>query len=125
MYPEPEPTTVTVCLRNPEIGQLAQAPPVVINSNGRFKQNDLMLRVLVVSLLGQAENPSCPRVGEPIEGGSEVGRVLAADLQQVVVGSVKHQTLGHGGPVAGSPALGEAALIKIRKAESTNRHAYC
>jgi hypothetical protein len=45
---------------------------------------------------------------------------LGAQLQQVQVGEVKHQALGHRGAVAGSPALANSKLVPLSKEERQN-----
>jgi hypothetical protein len=66
------------------------------------------------------ENLACPLISQLIETAEKTDRVLAADFQQVMVRYVKHEALGYGGSVAGSPALNKVMHFK-RKEQTTKQ----
>ncbi len=67
------------------------------------------------------EDSSGQLIGEQVKTLGEQVRVLGAQLQQVQVGEVKHQALGHRGTVAGSPALVNSKLVPLSKEEITKK----
>ncbi len=79
----------------------------------------LLKRTAPVIRRRRREDPGGQLIGEQVETLGEQVRVLGTELQQVQVGEVKHQALGHRGAVAGSPALVNSKLVPLSKEERT------